>query len=169
MHFSIEIETNCRETPKFSDLDKFLDVDRDFLVWTLMSRLNREISISTEISWLSRLTFENRRDYPSRRDWYFFGVEIEISIEITSRQIETPNLKNRSKAMLISFSNVFLNIRKSISSEHFLAFWEGVIMSIFTMSKRTKNKTLNNLQFWRYIVQTLWRVTSKFVCWGSRI
>ncbi len=36
MHFSIEIETNCRETPKFSDLDEFLDLDRDFLVWTLM-------------------------------------------------------------------------------------------------------------------------------------
>ncbi len=42
MHFSIEIETNCRETPKFSDLDEFLDLDRDFLVWTLMSRLNRD-------------------------------------------------------------------------------------------------------------------------------
>jgi hypothetical protein len=68
MHFSIEIETNCRESPKFSDLDEFLDLDRDFLVWTLMSRLNREISISTEISRSSRLTFENRRDYPSRRD-----------------------------------------------------------------------------------------------------
>ncbi len=75
MHFSIEIETNCREMPKFSDLDEFLDLDRDFLVWTLMSRLNQEIS--TEISWSSRLTFENRQDYPSRRDWYFFGVEIE--------------------------------------------------------------------------------------------
>ena len=73
MHFSIE--TNCRETPKFSDLDKFLDLDRDFLVWTLMSRLNREILILTKISRSSRLTFENRRDYPSRRDWYFFGVE----------------------------------------------------------------------------------------------
>ncbi len=24
MHFSIKIETNCRETPKFSDLDEFL-------------------------------------------------------------------------------------------------------------------------------------------------
>ena len=33
---SIKIETNCRETQKFSDLDKFLDLDRDFLVWTLM-------------------------------------------------------------------------------------------------------------------------------------
>ncbi len=75
MYFSIE--TNCRETPKFSDLDKFLDLDRDFLVWTLMSRLNQEISISTEIPRSSRLTFENRRDYPSRRDWYFFGVEIK--------------------------------------------------------------------------------------------
>ena len=32
MHFSIEIETNCRETPKFSDLDEFLNLHRDFLV-----------------------------------------------------------------------------------------------------------------------------------------
>jgi hypothetical protein len=39
------IDTNCRETPKFSDLDKILDLDRDFLVWTLMSRRNRDISI----------------------------------------------------------------------------------------------------------------------------
>jgi hypothetical protein len=38
-HFSIEIETNCQEMPKFSDLDEFLNLDRDFLVWTLMSRL----------------------------------------------------------------------------------------------------------------------------------
>ncbi len=48
---SIEIETNCRVTPKFSDLDEFLD--RDFLVWTLMSKQNREVSILTEISRLS--------------------------------------------------------------------------------------------------------------------
>jgi hypothetical protein len=27
MHFSMEIETNCQETPKFSDLDEFLDLD----------------------------------------------------------------------------------------------------------------------------------------------
>ncbi len=25
----------------------------------------------------SRLTFENRQDYPSRQDWYFFGFEID--------------------------------------------------------------------------------------------
>jgi hypothetical protein len=29
-HFLIEIEANCREMPKFSDLDEFLDLDRDF-------------------------------------------------------------------------------------------------------------------------------------------
>jgi hypothetical protein len=52
-----EIETNCRETPKISDLDEFLDLDRDFLVWTLLSRRNRDISISIKISRLSRLTF----------------------------------------------------------------------------------------------------------------
>ncbi len=52
-HFSIEIETNCWEMPKFSDLDKFLDLDWDFLVWTLMSRQNQEVLIS--ISWLRYL------------------------------------------------------------------------------------------------------------------
>jgi hypothetical protein len=32
-------------------------LDRDFLVWTLLSRRNREVSISIEISRSSRLTF----------------------------------------------------------------------------------------------------------------
>jgi hypothetical protein len=32
MHFLIEIKTNCLETPKFSDLDQFLNLDQDFLV-----------------------------------------------------------------------------------------------------------------------------------------
>jgi hypothetical protein len=62
-HFSIEIETNCREMPKFSDLDEILNLDRDFLVWTLLSRQNRDISIVetnfltlSRFSQLSRLT-----------------------------------------------------------------------------------------------------------------
>ena len=91
-HFSVEIETNCRETPKISDLDEFFDLDRDFSDFSDVSRQNRDFSISIEISRSSRLTFENRRDFLDRRDWYFLDVEIEISIEITSRQIETPNL-----------------------------------------------------------------------------
>jgi hypothetical protein len=35
-HLSIKIETNCPETQKFYNLDEFLDLDRHFLVWTLM-------------------------------------------------------------------------------------------------------------------------------------
>ncbi len=67
MRFSIKIETNCRETPKFSDLDEFLD--RDFLVWTLMSRLNREISIVKTNFWkLSRLSITSRLILFGRRD-----------------------------------------------------------------------------------------------------
>ncbi len=66
MHFSMEIETNCQETPKFSDLDEFLDLDWDFLVWTLMWRQNREVSISIEISWSSRLIF--------LKCWYFLDM-----------------------------------------------------------------------------------------------
>ncbi len=72
-HFSIKIETNCREMPKFSDLGEFLDLDRDFLVWTLMSRRNREVSIVetyfltlSRFSRLSRLTLWRRRD---RESW----------------------------------------------------------------------------------------------------
>jgi hypothetical protein len=87
-HFSIKIETNCRETPKFSDLD------RDFLIWTLMSRRNREVSISTlathfltlsRFSQLSRLSLWRCQDRDSR-----------------SRQIETPMLKYISSVPLTS-------------------------------------------------------------------
>ena len=74
-HFSIEIETNCREMMKFSDLDKFLNLDWDFLVWTLMSRRNREVTISTEISWLSRHTFWCCQDFLDCRDSLFDDVE----------------------------------------------------------------------------------------------
>jgi hypothetical protein len=70
-HFSIEIETNCRETPKFSDLDEILYLDRDFLVWTLMSRRNISIVETyfltlSRFSRLSRLTLWRRRDWESR-------------------------------------------------------------------------------------------------------
>jgi hypothetical protein len=91
-HFSVEIETNCQETPKISDLDKFLDLNRDFSDFLDVSRQNRDFSISIEKSRSSRLTFWNCRDFLGRWDWLFFGVEIEISIEITSRPIETPRL-----------------------------------------------------------------------------
>jgi hypothetical protein len=72
-HFSIKIETNCWETPTFLDLD----LDRDFLVWTLMSRQNREVSISTEISQLSRCTFWRCWYFLDCRDSLFDDVEIE--------------------------------------------------------------------------------------------
>ena len=72
-HFLIEIETNCQETPKFLDLDEILDLGQDFLVWTLMSRQNRDISIVetyfltlSRFSRLSRLTLWRRRDRDSR-------------------------------------------------------------------------------------------------------
>ncbi len=72
-HFSIKIETNCWEMPKFSDLDEILDLDRDFLVWTLMSRRNWDISIVetyfltlSRFSRLSRLTLWRRQDRESR-------------------------------------------------------------------------------------------------------
>jgi hypothetical protein len=67
----------CRDLPKMSLLDRFLGLDRDFSDFSDVSRQNQDFLISIEISRSSRLTFENRRDYPSRRDWLFFGVEIE--------------------------------------------------------------------------------------------
>ena len=53
--FSIRIKKNCREWPKFPDLDRFFILDWGFLVWMLASRQSWEISI--EISQLSRQTF----------------------------------------------------------------------------------------------------------------
>ena len=94
---------------------QILDLDRDFLVWTLMSRLNREISISAEISWSSRLTFENRRDYPSCQDWYF----------LASRQMETPKLKFQSNDPLsILTSGWFISTKLNQDKNIFLRiFW----------------------------------------------
>ena len=91
MHFSIEIETNCWETPKFSDLDEFLDLDWDFL-WTLMLRRNQEFSISIEISRL-RLTFLKCRDK------FFEMLRSRVLIKTTSRQIETPRLNTISSPL----------------------------------------------------------------------
>ena len=90
-HFSIEIETNCWETPKFSDLDEFLDLDWDFL-WTLMLRRNQEFSISIEISRL-RLTFLKCRDK------FFEMLRSRVLIKTTSRQIETPRLNTISSPL----------------------------------------------------------------------
>jgi hypothetical protein len=63
------IKKNCLKLLKFPGLNKFLDLDRGFLVWTLMSR----------------------------RDW-------EISIEIRSRQMETPRLTPQWRLTEISRS-----------------------------------------------------------------
>ena len=73
-----------------SCLGGFLGLDRDF---SDVSRQNRDFSISIEISQLSRLTFWNCRDFLDRRDWLFSVSRSRVSIETTSRQIETPNLK----------------------------------------------------------------------------
>jgi hypothetical protein len=73
----VSIETNCRETLKFSDLDKFLNLDWDFLVLTLMWRQNREALISTEISQLSRRTFWPCQNFLDSQDAPFDDVEIE--------------------------------------------------------------------------------------------
>ncbi len=91
-HFLIEIETNCRETPKFSDLDEFLHLDRDFLVWTLMSRWNRVVSISIEISWSSRLTFLSVEIFSTCWDKVLEILRSRVLIKTTERQIETPRL-----------------------------------------------------------------------------
>jgi hypothetical protein len=76
------VEKSWRENTKIHAL---LDRDRDKLSrnakifrsrWISRSR-SRLFGLDIDVETKSRLTFENRRDYPSRRDWYFFGVEIE--------------------------------------------------------------------------------------------
>ncbi len=83
MHFSIEIEKNCRDLSKMSRLDRFLGLDRDF---SDVSRQNRDISIVETNFWKpSRLSITSRLT--------FFSVSrSRVSIETTSRQIETPKL-----------------------------------------------------------------------------
>jgi hypothetical protein len=76
-YFSIEIETNCQEMTKFPGLNEFLDLDRDFKVWTLMSRQNWEMLISVKISRLSRQTFWKCQDFLNCRDEQFDDVETE--------------------------------------------------------------------------------------------
>ncbi len=73
MYFFIDIETNCQEMQKFSDLNKFLDLDQDFLVWTLMSR--RDFSIvemhflkMSRFSRLTRQTLWQCQDQDSRSE-----------------------------------------------------------------------------------------------------
>ncbi len=61
-YFSIEIETNWQEMPKFLGLNELLHWDRDFWVWTLILRWKWGVSILIEICWLSRQTFWQCRD-----------------------------------------------------------------------------------------------------------
>jgi hypothetical protein len=97
-HFLISIETNCRETPKFSHLDEFLDLNRDFLVWTLMSRQNQEVLISTKISRLLRPTIWRRQDIDSR-----------------SRQIETPRLNGFFFSYLKKIEGLYFTVSNILS------------------------------------------------------
>ena len=73
------ISFNRIEKRKIKSLDisrkVSINLDRDFLVWTLMSRLNREILIS--ISWPSRQRFWKCRDFLDCRDLHFDSFEIE--------------------------------------------------------------------------------------------
>ncbi len=60
MHFSIE--TNCRETPKFSDLDEFLDLDRDFSIVETNFWKPSRLSITSRLI----LFWHRDRESPSR-------------------------------------------------------------------------------------------------------
>jgi hypothetical protein len=118
-HFSIEIETNCWEMPKFSDLEEF--IDRDFLVWTLMLRQNWEVSISTKISPLLRRTLWRCWDFLNCPDALFDNVEIDWDT------IETPRLKKKPLIYLskkgsndqIQLFNLFFEKFLKISSFNF--------------------------------------------------
>ncbi len=69
----IKIETNCRDLPKSSRLDRFLD--QDFWDWKVMLRQNQDISIKK--SRLSRPTFCRCQDILDCWDLPFQSVEIE--------------------------------------------------------------------------------------------
>jgi hypothetical protein len=98
-----------------SCLDRFLGLGRDFWYWKVVSRHNQD-------SRSSRLTFFWCQDFLDRRDWLFFGVEIE-SLDrdtIKLRQIETPraNISFWDFSMCQVFFVIF-RLKNSWSSEDF--------------------------------------------------
>ncbi len=76
-YFLIEIKTKCCKMPNFPGLNKLLDLDRDFWVWTLISRRNGEVLILTKISRLSRQNFWKCWDFLDCQDKLFDKVKIE--------------------------------------------------------------------------------------------
>jgi hypothetical protein len=76
---SIEIKTNCRDLPKMSCLDRFLDLDQDFWDWKVVLRQNWDFLILMETSFweLSRFSRLSRptlcqcqdRESWSRHNW----------------------------------------------------------------------------------------------------
>ncbi len=69
-YFSIEIEKNIQKSRKITKVSTSLKKSRSRPKSTILAEL-------IEISQLSRLTFENRRDCPSCRDHLLKTVEIE--------------------------------------------------------------------------------------------
>ncbi len=68
--------TNSRSRKTVKNCQK-CHVSTDFSVSIETFRTFRTCRDKIEISWSSRLTFWNCRDFLGRRDWLFFGVEIE--------------------------------------------------------------------------------------------
>ncbi len=79
--FFVKIETNFLDWPKFAGPDKFLDLDLNFRVWTLMSRQNQE-----EL-------FENIKIFLIVETDFLTMLRSRILIDTTSRQIETLRLR----------------------------------------------------------------------------
>jgi hypothetical protein len=88
-YFLINIETNCQEMTKNLGLDKLLDLDQDFYIWTMMSRQNREVSISIKIL-LSRWTFWQCQDFLDCWVKLFDDVEIESLEQDTIKTNQDP-------------------------------------------------------------------------------
>ena len=116
---SIEIKTNCRDLPKISCLDRFLDLDQDFWDWKVVSRQNRDFSISivetnflkvSRFSRLSRPALCQCRDRESR-----------------SRQIETPKFSFKLKFILICILLSITTVINHHSLYHFYLSNENLI------------------------------------------
>ena len=71
MHFLIE--TNCRETPKFSDLDEFLDLDREVhgFLYFLVEISRQILTASRQISTASRQisTISTKISTEKKKSW----------------------------------------------------------------------------------------------------
>jgi hypothetical protein len=132
-----------------SCLDRFLDLNQDFWDWKVVSRQNRDFLISIKNNFLKlsrfsqplRLTFFWCRDRESLS---------RVSIETTSRQIETPRL--------IAYAYIFIRTGEPTKCNHFET--QRVTDNIHQIM------TISKSMFFLYLINSYLRSSQSRSVWG---